>query len=96
MALLLSAPLFMNARSTSVRNHDLVLEFICVCIRQAAHYLDPTHRPILDYLKVLVVDEYDECIKSNLLAMTLLLSAACQQNASGSKPQVRWEHTGTC
>jgi hypothetical protein len=46
------------------------------------------YRPILDYLKVLVVDEYDECFRTAPEAMALIMSSVAMNNNSGSKPQV--------
>jgi len=51
-------------------------------------YAGEERQPILDHLRVLVVDEYDECVRSATLAMSMLLSAAVNNNAGGERPQV--------
>jgi len=43
-------------------------------------------RPLLNHLKVIAVDEYDECFDTAPEAMFVLLSMAAQNNAT--KPQV--------
>ncbi len=58
---------------------------VCLCVRVC-------HRAVLDFLKVLVVDEYDECFKVAPEAMTMMLSCACNNNVAHKKPQVRVLH----
>ncbi len=44
---------------------------------------------MLDHVTAIAVDEYDECAAAYPEAMSLLLSAASTNAASGAKPQAR-------
>jgi len=51
-------------------------------------YLGEDRKPLLDFLKVLAIDEFDECFDASPEAMFTLLSAVAANNQLGAKPQV--------
>ncbi|GAX72763.1 hypothetical protein CEUSTIGMA_g219.t1 [Chlamydomonas eustigma] len=51
-------------------------------------YTGEDRLPLLDYLRILCIDEFDECLKSSSEATMLLLSCAAKNSTFGSKPQV--------
>ena len=46
------------------------------------------HRPLLDYLRVLCIDEFDECLRVSPEATMTLLSSAHANSHFEEKPQV--------
>ena len=45
-------------------------------------------RPILDYLRVFCIDEFDECLKTSPEATMTALSSVRMNSLFGEKPQV--------
>ena len=57
-----------------------------LCINE--YPLPRLHRPLLDYLRVLCIDEFDECLRVSPDATMTLLSSAHANSHFEEKPQV--------
>ena len=58
------------------------------CFGINKHSFPGVHRPLLDYLRVLCIDEFDECLRVSPEATTALLSSAHANSHFEEKPQV--------